>query len=111
MVLHFTVRSEVTVSDIGSWLSCGKTRSTRRVRGDSVRGDSVRGDRGGEYVLVADLMISQRGTSRGSFISGRSVHNQRIERLWRDVFNACIILYYNLFYYSHGRNRHPKSRQ
>jgi hypothetical protein len=58
----------------------------------------IRVDKGVENVLVCDAIVQARGEGRGSFIAGPSTHNQRIERLWRDVYRCVCHLFYYVFY-------------
>ena len=59
----------------------------------------VRSDQGRENIRVAQHMLHHRGVDRNSIIVGSSVHNQRIERLWKDSHRCVTSLFYRLFYY------------
>ena len=58
----------------------------------------VRSDRGGENVDVARVMLGVRGTGHRCHLAGSSVHSQRIERLWKDVFRCVCHYFYSMFY-------------
>lgn len=63
----------------------------------------VRSDQGRKNILVALHMIHHRSAERRSIIVSCSVHNQRIEQLWKDMFHCVISLYCRLFYFLEAR--------
>lgn len=63
----------------------------------------IRTDHGLENVYAARYMLQHRGTGRGSVLTGRSVHNVRVERLHRDAYSGVLCHYASLF--SHMENQ------
>ncbi|XP_045182634.2 uncharacterized protein LOC123541283 [Mercenaria mercenaria] len=55
----------------------------------------VRTDQGMENIRIAEFMFENRGAH--GILTGKSTHNQRIERLWRDVYDGVLVHYYLLF--------------
>ena len=92
-------------SRVITYLKCSSNNRSSTVLKHFIAGTStygcpsrVRSDRGGENIDVARIMLLLRGVGRSSHITGQSTRNQRVERLWRDVFENCLHLFYNLFY-------------
>uniref|UniRef100_A0A8C5DJN0 Integrase core domain-containing protein n=1 Tax=Gouania willdenowi TaxID=441366 RepID=A0A8C5DJN0_GOUWI len=58
----------------------------------------VRGGQAPENLDIAEFMFATKGTDRESFISGKSLRNHRMTRLWRDVWIAVTSTYYNVLH-------------
>ena len=56
----------------------------------------IRCDEGLENIQAVQHMLRHRGEERNSVLVGSSVHNQRIERLWRDMHRCATSMYYRL---------------
>lgn len=59
--------------------------------------NTVRSDCGGENVDVWRYMILTHNLDYSTVLTGSSVHNQRVERLWRDVHRCVVSTFSELF--------------
>jgi len=57
-----------------------------------------------ENVDVAHWMLNVQGLNRSSVITGSSVHNQQIKRLWREVHRLVVRPFKSLFHYMEDQN-------
>jgi len=57
----------------------------------------LRTDLGGENVDAWDYMVTLHGGDESTIITGSSVHNERIERLWRDVSRSVVVPFKDTF--------------
>ena len=64
----------------------------------------IRTDHGTENTEVARWMLDHFGVKARPVITGLSVHNQRIERLLRDVHNYVVSIFSDLFYFMEGHD-------
>lgn len=60
--------------------------------------DKLRSDKGGENTDVWRYMLHYNDMDSSCVITGSSTHNERIERLWCDVFRCVGQIFYDLLY-------------
>ena len=89
LVVHGTIDG---FSRLVTFLECGDNNRSDTVLRHFQKATSeygvpsrIRTDKGGEIVELWRYMEHVRGEGRSSYITGSSVHNCRIERLWRDI--------------------------
>lgn len=70
----------------------------------------IRVDYSLENMSICDESVNRRGSNLNSFLAVPSTRNQRIERLWRDVF-GCVSAIYILHILRNGINWHIKFGQ
>ena len=70
----------------------------------------VRLDGGTEFNHVETLMNVLNGENRRIVMQGPSVHNQRIERFWKDEFCKVLSKFYKLFLHTDRLNILDKSK-
>ena len=66
--------------------------------------NQIRTDLGGENVEIWQYMVEQH-SSRAAVITGASTHNERIERLWRDVYRCVGVVFYDIFHELEDRGK------
>jgi len=57
----------------------------------------LRTDLGGENVDAWNYMVAPHGGDESAIITGSSIHNERIERLWRDASRSVVIHFKDIF--------------
>ena len=65
--------------------------------GECIRISTIRSDHGRKNIEVWRFVVEQHG-SASSVIPGSSTHNERIERLWRDVDRCVVSIFYEMFF-------------
>ena len=101
MVIHACIDG---CSRLVVYLHCANNNYAATVKSQFVAGvqkyglpSLVRCDHGLENVEVAHFMLEHKGTNRDSVLTGKSVHNVRVERLHRDVYAGVLSHYVKLF--------------
>ena len=64
----------------------------------------LRTDHGTENIAMSERLLDHHGVNNNPVITGKSVHNQRIDRLWVDMSSAVTSHFINLFHYMETAN-------